>query len=308
MPNNQIPVRREYVNRKLAAYFLSLNPGDNIKSVRELASGCSASIGLISESISHLEKIGVIKIERRGQLGSCLLEYSPGGLWNAAHGEPLVIAHTLPSTPRYEGLATALKQIFNQNGVEVYFIFIRGSRTRLQALQEKRCHIALMSQFAAEGLCSRKEKNALTLPAGSFVKSHQVFFRQDTLEDNQTNRVAVDPDSYDQFRLSSIEFKDEGVEFKKLSFLNIRRYLLENKVDIALWTEEDMKNWTGGAIQSRPLSLKTRRIIEQNDTRASLIVRKEDTATARLIETTLEEKKIAEIQQSVISGKIIPEY
>ena len=135
MPNNQIPVRREYVNRKLAAYFLSLNPGDNIKSVRELASGCSASIGLISESISHLEKIGVIKIERRGQLGSCLLEYSPGGLWNTAHGEPLVIAHTLPSTPRYEGLATALKQIFNQNGVEVYFIFIRGSRTRLQALQ-----------------------------------------------------------------------------------------------------------------------------------------------------------------------------
>lgn len=308
MPNNQLPVRREDVNRKLAAYFLSLDPGDNIKSIRELASDCSASIGLISESITHLEEIGVIKIERRGQLGSCMLEYSPGGLWNAAHGEPLVIAHTLPSTPYYEGLATALKQIFSQNGLEVYFSFIRGSRTRLKALQDNRCHIALMSQFAAEGLCSQKEKNALTLPAGSFVKSHQVFFRPDAEQSKNIKRVAVDPDSYDQSRLSTIEFEDEEVEFRELTFLNTHRYLLENKVDVALWTEEDMENWIGDAIQSRPLSEKTRSKIGQDDTRAAFIVRKEDSATDRLIKKTLDETKICKIQYDVISGKIIPEY
>jgi len=79
-------------------------------------------------------------------------------------------------------------------------------------------------------------------------------------------------------------------------------------VDIALWTEEDMQNWIGDAIQSRPLSPKTRIMIGQDDTRTALVVRRDDTATARLIEKTLDENRIGKIQQDVISGKIIPEY
>ena len=77
-----------------------------------------------------------------------------------------------------KGWPAALKKVFNDAGIEAYFIFVRGSRTRLNALRENRCHIAIVSQFAAEGLRTRTEEIAATLLPGSFVKSHQVFFRK----------------------------------------------------------------------------------------------------------------------------------
>lgn len=220
MPNDKALIKREEINRRLAGYFLSLEPGINIDSVRDLAGSMDASIGLISESISRLEELGAIEIDRRGQLGSFLVRQSVGRLWASAMNQPLVIAHTLPSNRRYEGLATALKKAFNDVGVEAYFIFIRGSRTRLKALRENRCHIAIVSQFAAEGLRGRTEEIAATLAPGSFVKSHQVFFRNDT-KNNQPINVAIDPDSYDQMQLSNIEFKDQPIDFHKITFMSM---------------------------------------------------------------------------------------
>ncbi|MDP2964922.1 MAG: YhfZ family protein [Pelolinea sp.] len=307
MPNDKALIKREEINRRLAGYFLSLEPGINIDSVRDLAGSMDASIGLISESISRLEELGAIEIDRRGQLGSFLVRQSVGRLWASAMNQPLVIAHTLPSNRRYEGLATALKKAFNDVGVEAYFIFIRGSRTRLKALRENRCHIAIVSQFAAEGLCGRTEEIAATLAPGSFVKSHQVFFRNDT-KNNQPINVAIDPDSYDQMQLSNIEFKDQPIDFHKITFMSIHHYLAEKKVDMAIWTEEDMENQLGNTISKRPLSEKTVEIVGGRNTKAALVTRTDDRATRALIQKVVDAAAINEIQQAVISGTLIPEY
>lgn len=300
-------VKREEINRMLAAYFLSLTPGSKLDSVRALAASMNASIGLISESVTRLEALGAIEIERRGQLGSFLVNLSIGRLWNVAVNQPLVIAHTLPSNRRYEGLATALKKAFNEAGVETYFIFVRGSRTRLQALRENRCHIAIISRFAAEGLQTRSELIAATLPPGSFVKSHQVFFRTDT-SPNQPMTAAIDPDSYDQMQLSKIEFKDMQVTFNTISFMSIHRYLAEKKVDLAIWTEEDMENKIGNLIANRLLSKQTIKEIGSRNTEAALVIRSDDSTTLALIRKVINEKEIEAVQKAVISGDLIPEY
>ena len=307
MFTEKILIKREEINRRLAGYFLSLEPGINIDSVRDLAGSMNASIGLISESISRLEELGAIEIDRRGQLGSFLVSQSVGRLWTAAINQPLVIALTLPSNRRYEGLATALKKVFNNAGVETYFIFVRGSRTRLNALRENRCHIAIVSQFAAEGLRSRTEEISASLSPGSFVKSHQVFFRCDANK-NQPLKVAIDPDSYDQTQLSNIEFKDQPIDFHKITFMSIRRYLAEKKVDMAIWTEEDMENQLGNTISMRPLSEKTIEIVGGRNTKAALVTRANDHATRALILKVINVVAIDEIQQAVISGALIPEY
>ena len=134
----KINLKREDIVKKLAAYFLSLQPGSSMDSVRVLAAGMQASIGMISENISALEEVGAVRIERHGQLGSFLIDLSANLLWKSAVGEPLVIALTLPSNRRYEGLAGALKQAFWDEGIETYFTFIRGSCTRLKALRNNR--------------------------------------------------------------------------------------------------------------------------------------------------------------------------
>jgi hypothetical protein len=307
MPKEKILIKREEINRRLAGYFLSLEPGINIDSVRDLAGSMDASIGLISESITRLEELGAIEIDRRGQLGSFLVRQSVGRLWAAAINQPLVIAHTLPSNRRYEGLATALKKVFNDVGIEAYFIFVRGSRTRLNALRESRCHIAIVSQFAAEGLRSRTEEIAATLLPGSFVKSHQVFFRND-ITNNQPIKVAIDPDSFDQTQLSNIEFKGQTIDFHKITFMSIHHYLTEKKVDMAIWTEEDMEKQLGNTISMRPLSENTIEIVGGRNTKAALVTRVNDHATRALIQKVINVADIHEIQQAVVSGTMIPEY
>jgi|GEM_PF-1004740 len=308
MPELKPLKKRSDINQKLSEYFLSLEPGLNIESVRDLAASLDASVGLISESIAFLESSGAISIERRGQLGSFLTGSSIGALWNLARNEPLVIAHTLPSNRRYEGLATALKKIFNKEGIDTYFIFIRGSKTRLSSLRDKRCTIAIVSQFAAEGLKTRQEQIAAVLHPGSFSKSHQVFYRSDISVDKKSLEVAIDTDSFDQTQLSNIEFKSEQVNYQRITFMNIQHYLASKKVDMAIWTEEDMQDRLGDNILMRPLSEPTRSLIKDRNTRAALVIRAEDQATCHLINKLVDADLIASIQNDVVAGAVIPEY
>jgi hypothetical protein len=184
---------------------------------------------------------------------------------------------------------------------------VRVSRTRLKALRENRCHIAIVSQFAAEGLISRAEEIAATLAPGSFVKSHQVFFRTDS-KNKKLLRVAIDPDSFDQTQLSNIEFKGRSIDFHKITFMSIHQYLIEKKVDMAIWTEEDMENQLGNSISKRPLSEKTNEIVGGRDTKAALVTRGDDSPAQALIQKLIDSDTINKIQQDVISGVLIPEY
>ncbi len=296
------------VNRKLAAYFLSLQKGESIKSIRNLSHTLQASLGLISQSIAEIEENGAVAIERRGQLGSFIKEISIGKLWQIAVGEPLVIAHTLPSNRRYEGLAAAIKGAFHRVGIETYFIFIRGSRTRIKALRDHRCHIAITSLFAADGLCKPTELVVLSLPPGSFVGAHQLFIRANAPSAGHTISAAVDPDSYDQMRLSEIEFQGQKVEFKKITFMNILHYLSTNQVDMAIWTEDDMQSHLNSNIKKQSLSPHTREAAGTADTQAALITRSGDAVVAAVVNNVLIPSQLMAVQQAVIDGMVIPEY
>ncbi len=296
------------VNRKLAAYFLSLQKGESIKSIRNLSHSLQASLGLISQSIAEIEENGAVAIERRGQLGSFIKEISIGKLWQIAVGEPLVIAHTLPSNRRYEGLAAAIKGAFHDVGIETYFIFIRGSRTRIKALRDLRCHIAITSRFAADGLCEPTESVVLSLPPGSFVGAHLLFIRANASGAGQSLTAAVDPDSYDQMHLSEIEFQDQEVEFKNITFMNILHYLSASQVDMAIWTEDDMQNHLNITIKRQSLSPHTQEAAGTTDTQAALIIRSGDAVVKAVVKKVLIPSQLMEVQQAVIDGKVIPEY
>jgi hypothetical protein len=296
------------VTKKLAAYFLSLQNGESIQSIRNISRTMQASLGLISQSIAEIEESGAVSIERRGQLGSFINNISIGKLWLLAVGEPLVISHTLPSNRRYEGLAAAIKQSFSDAGIEIYFIFIRGSRTRIKALRDHRCHIAITSLFAAQGLCQSTESVVLSLPAGSFVSAHQLFTRENTISSDKPLTAAIDPDSYDQMRLSEIEFQGREIEFKKITFMNILHYLSTNQVDMAIWTEDDMQSHLGTAITKHPLSAHTQEAADSTDTQAALIVRSGDSIVRAVIKKVLVPDQLIATQLAIIDGTIIPEY
>ena len=58
----------------------------------------------------------------------------------------------------------------------MFLIFVRGSRQRLQAVRDGRCHLAVMSGFAAAQLCGPEDAVVVGLPALTYNTGHRVFY------------------------------------------------------------------------------------------------------------------------------------
>jgi len=290
----------------LAAYFLLLNPGQMLLNVRELGERFHASLGSISSAINSLESQGAVRISRSGRLGSTLEQKDSGILWKLLGKGPMVIALTLPSFPKAEGLATAISTLLSQAGVQAYMTFIRGSYNRLDTLRKKHCHAAVISEFAADELCSDQEEIILRLPPQSFVTDHRVFFRSPPPQ--APLRVATDADSFDIARLTELEFAGQEVVFVPLSFVQADLYLTQSPVDAAISNYDHLSRLRDGEFQSRPLSGRVLDVVGTRATSAAVVIDAGDLVVKKILTELLDPQAIIEIQQKVCDGKLVPRY
>jgi hypothetical protein len=302
------PIENLDTNKYLANYLLSLKEGERILSTRELVDLIGASLGSISASLNNLEEIGAVTINRRGRLGSFLEKKSYGILWKIIENGPMVIALTLPSFPKSEGLATAIYSLLDNVGIETYLVFIRGSYSRIKALRNGRCHAAVMSQLAAEHLCEANEEIILKLPPKSFVTDHRVFFRQNSVEGSKPLRVGIDMDSYDIKYLTELEFGDKDVEYCPVTFIEIDRHIEESSLDAAISNIDHINQLKSKAISTRPLSPKVQALVGDRGTSAALIIRSGSFPTRIVLNELLKPEAVSSIQKKVVDGQMIPRY
>lgn len=293
---------------KLAGYLLSLKVGEQLLGIRELAEQFGASLGSVSTALNEFEEYGAVLIRKRGRLGSTLEQKSIGKLWAIVENGPLVIALTLPSFPKCEGLATAIYSLLNQVGVETYLIFIRGSISRLKALRNGHCHASVISTMAADKLAGEAERTILTLPAESFVKEHRVFYRRNRLHSGQPLIVGIDHDSFDVTYLTELEFAGQAVRYQELTFTQIDLHMAESAVEAAVSNSDHLERMIGDEIASRPLSPVVQALLGDRDTSASFVIRADDLATRIVLSEVLDPAKVLEIQQLVVERKIVPRY
>jgi len=296
------------LTKYLATYLLSLEVGAKLLNVRQLAQNSKVSTGSISRAINSLEENGAISINRRGRLGSFLENKSLAVLWHIIEDGPMVIAMTPPSFPKVDGLATALYCLLHEAGIKTYLIFIRGSYNRLQALRNGICHAAVTSVVAAEGLCGRGEEILVSLPPGSFITDHRLFYKQGPGHPKKIQRVGIDYDSYDIKYLTELEFADMQVEYHQVTLLQIGRLLQEGQIDAAIWNSDHMKPYLDPSIGSRPLSPQVRELIGDRDTSAAIIVRSKNVAARLILAEILNPVQITQIQSEVIKGELVPRY
>jgi hypothetical protein len=297
------------LEKQLARYLLSLEVGEQILNTRDLAEKLDSSLGSISSTLNFLEESGAVKINRRGHLGSFLDEKSIGTLWNIIEEGPMVIATTLPSFPKCEGLASAVYTLLNDAGVETYLIFIRGSNNRLEALRDGRCHAIIMSELAADALCGKDEEVILRLPPKTFVTDHRVFYKREKQDTSRPFRVGIDHESFDIKYLTELEFGETEVEFQEMPFLQIDLYLGSSHVDAAISNLDHMGRLiSSNDLTSRPLSPKVQALIGDRDTSATLIARSNSVSEKIVLQTILDPKKVVKIQEDVEQRRIIPRY
>jgi hypothetical protein len=283
-------------------------PPVRLPTVRELARQHRSSLSSIHFAMTRLEEAGAVDIEMRGRLGAFMVGRLISRLWAVAEsGRPLVIALPLASSPRYEALATAIKQILTRDGMEVFLVFVRGSRQRLQAIHEGRCHLAAMSSFAAAELCSTDDSRVLELPPLTYNTGHRVFYTS-TPALGRPLRVIVDRHSADQQLITALEFDGQEVELLPAMTAQIARLLADGHGDAAVWTMDEMRvRWPEGVLD-RPLSGTARDYVGDRDTRAVLVGRAADENVLRAITASIDGDEVERIQLDVMAGRVVPEY
>ncbi|NPV69637.1 MAG: hypothetical protein HPY55_03185 [Firmicutes bacterium] len=292
----------------LAGYFLQLGEGKRLPSIRELSSSTQMSVGAISTALRGLQDMGAVDIQRRGHMGSYLTRISVSRLWNLLGQGPLVIALTLPMHRRFEGLATGLKIGFEKAGMEAYLIFIRGSRTRLKALHDNRCHAVVMSGLAAGELTGQENEVLLSLPPTTWLSGYSVFYRNQPPEPGRPLRVAVDPQSHDHCMLTDLEFAGQDVETRSVSFIQISQLLKRGEIDAIVWNTEQVEDFLGPGISYRPLADRVMALAGQKSVSAVFVGRKGDYVVRAVLRACIDPVEIMEIQKKVVDGEMIPEY
>lgn len=293
---------------ELARRFLIVpEPPSRLPTVRDLARDHRSSIASIHVAIERLQEAGAIRVATRGRLGAFLVARSIGRLWATAEGGPLVVSLPLASSPRYEALATAIKQLLTQAGLEVFLIFVRGSRQRLLAVREGRCHLAVMSRFAATELCGPDDDVVLELGPHSYNTGHRVFYSAAS-RDPHPVRVIVDAYSVDQQRLTALEFTGADVVSMPATTPQITRLLENGQADAAVWTIDEMLVRRPVGILDRPLDPRVATLIGDMDTRAVLVGRHADEALLRAVTAPIDVAEVARLQVDVIEGRVVPEY
>lgn len=296
------------LDRKLANYLITLKAGAQLLSSRELAELFGASLGSISSAINHLEEVGAVVINRHGRLGSFLERRSLGTLWSVIENGPMVIAMTLPSYRKCEGLASAIYSLLNGAGVETYLIFVRGSYNRINALRSGHCHAVVISVLAADELAAEDEETALQLPPQSFVTDHCVFFRRSRQDVSNGLTVGVDPDSFDIKYLTELEFADCEVTFHPMTFTQIDLHLEKSFVDAAISNGDHLEMLASKEIASRPLSPRVQAIIGNRDTSAALLIKSAAVHVKTVLKEILDPEAVLAIQQKVVEGEMVPRY
>jgi len=169
----------------------------------------------------------------------------------------------------------------------------------------------VMSEFAADKLCTGEEEIQLRLPPKSYVASHKVFYRTPLLGRERPLRVAIDRDSIDIACIAELEFDTQVVEFISVPYVLTHRQLVEGQIDAAVWSSDDMHGYLSqqhSQIFDQPLSESTVSQIGQTDTSAALVASARSPSVRAVISSVLDPDQIIEIQQKVLAGEIAPEY
>ena len=309
MSHNKVrPRRADRLRRDVALILIRTEEGAPLPPIRHLATRFGSSVGATQMAIARLVDEGAVEIDSRPGRGTVLLHKNIGGLFAAIHQGPLLIALPLPSTERINGLATAIKASLTARGVEAYMVFIRGSRPRIAALAQERCHLAVVSRLAAFELIGPAYEILLTLPPGSYVHEHRVFFVGDQPVSGRRMRVGIDPSSRDFERLTELEFADVKVELIALNYLRAVRAMEDGTIDAAILDTEDALMRFPPGLAHRALSARVQTHLAGANLEAAFVGRAGNEVMQEIVASCLVPAEILRIQQDVIAGRRPPEY
>lgn len=297
MIKNTLPLK------ELVKKLLELEPLEKLKTIKQYSNEIGYSVGNIQNLIKELEENNIIKIKKRGHLGSYLEEINYDKLLEIIDVQSIICSMTLPYSKKIEGLASGINKCFDK---KIIFLHVWRGRNRINLLKHEHCHFIIVSDFfAQEYLKENSELEvALDFDVGSYLTQHILLYKNQNYK-----KVGIDLSSKDH-QLLTKSFLDKK---RNLTYINVNSDDIPNSIsqgiiDCGIITFDDLE-WNRD-ISKKELSYEiiTDNIYSKNLSKAVILINKKDLWVKRIIKKYLNKKEILQHQKDVIEKKIRPVY
>ena len=232
--------KKEQAILSIAREIVFSEAGERIPSIIEYSQKYNISVGLIQKVLMSLQEEGALEIERRGVLGSYIKKINNEILMEKSVFGSLVGVMPLPYSKRYEGLATGIKNNFENYKMNFYFAYMSGSEVRLNLLRKGIYDFAIVSRLAYEIKKEKCDDIEIIFGFGekSYVSRHVLL---KAAEVGKIRKRGVDKNSEDQKYMTRECIISKDYEYIEINYNETLKLLENNIVDAIIWNYDEIE-------------------------------------------------------------------
>lgn len=297
MIKNTLPLK------ELVKKILELDISDKLKTVKQYSDEIGSSVGSIQNLLKELEDSNIVKIKKRGHLGSFLESLDHDKLLEILDVQSIICSMTLPYSKKIEGLASGINRCFDK---KIIFLHVWRGSNRINLLRHNHCHFTIVSDFFAQEYLKGNSdlEIALDFDIGSYLTNHILLYK------NQDYRkVGIDLSSKDHRLLTESFFKNKSnLTYIDINSDEIPNAIFEGTIDCGIVSFDDLE-WNSDISKKGILSeVITDNLYSERLSKAVILINKKDIWIKKILETYLDKEDILNHQQDVIDKKIRPIY
>ena len=295
--------KKEQAMLSIAREIVFLEAGERIPSIIEYSQKYNISVGLIQKALMSLQEEGALEIERRGVLGSYIKKINNEILMEKSVFGSLVGVMPLPYSKRYEGLATGIKNNFENYKVNFYFAYMSGSEVRLNLLRKGIYDFAIVSRLAYEIEKEKCDDIEVIFGFGekSYVSRHVLLKAAGV---GKIRKIGVDKNSEDQKYMTRECITSKDYKYIEINYNETLKLLENNIVDAIIWNYDEIEE---KQIKIDYEELPNKEVLNKAN-EAVLVIKKQNRMLEKLTKKIINVEYIGEIQKKVLENKMLPAY
>ncbi|KKO51199.1 GntR family transcriptional regulator YhfZ [Paenibacillus sp. DMB20] len=294
------------VLKKLVEDILLIELDTRIPKIEELSKKYGVGRGTIQNVLKQMEENNCVVLESRGHLGTFLRDKNMNLLLQCCGVHNIIGVMPLPYSRKYEGLATALHEGFEDIGLPLHCAFMRGAAIRLNNLIEGRYDFALVSKYAALTESSKSKDLLIVKEFGvnSYVSRHAIVLAENTGGIQDGMKIGVDSYSIDQQVLTNLEVKGKNVELVNLNYMHLFEHLKSKSIDAMIWNIDEIDSTS---FHLAELTSEEALKMDKEMSRAAIVINKDNSKMEYLL-NLVSAAHVMEVQKQVELGERMPKY
>jgi hypothetical protein len=295
---------------KLSQMLLTHQKGDRLEPIQHYAETYKTGVGTMHAAIAYLQEIEAIQLDSRGHLGTFVLDINYPLIWSLIGQNHIVGGMPLPYSRRLEGLATGLHEAFEQAGVALNLVYMRGALNRLQNLSMEKFDFIIMSRFAFNNALKRglSIEEVLSLGIESYVGQHIILLANDDKKEIEDGmRVGIDPSSIDQVLLAKEACQGKQVEYVEINYMNLMTAMEKGQIDVTIWNADDFYA-SSHPFRAVPLGQTEETPHLQENTEAVIVGGLNNRLVLHTLRSIINTELVCSIQKQVMNNQLMPIY